>query len=78
MAFAYKYGDAGEFEQGLLANANCGGENVHRGIVLGAILGASVGVQGIPDRLKQGLKDHDRINEQIEAFVSVVAPAGGL
>ena len=48
MAFSYKYGEAKGVEEGLLANANCGGENVHRGIVLGAILGASVGVQGVP------------------------------
>lgn len=78
MQFAYKYGAEGEFERGLLANANVGGENVHRGIVLGCMLGASVGANGIPDRMKQGLKDHDHIKEQIEAFVNAVAPAGGL
>lgn len=72
MAFAYKYGEPGEFEKGLLANANCGGENVHRGIVLGAILGAAVGVGGIPDHLRTGLKHHARIHAQVEAFVEAV------
>merc|ERR1711924_311575 len=39
------------FEAGVLANANAGGENVHRGLVLGALLGAQVGESGIPERL---------------------------
>ena len=32
----------GRFEEAVLANANCGGENVHRGCLLGALLGAHV------------------------------------
>jgi len=78
MAFSYKYGDAGGVEKGLLANANCGGENVHRGIVLGCILGAAEGLQGVPEHLRRGLKEHDRIHQQIEAFVQVVAPEPGM
>lgn len=35
--FAYKY--CGDAEQALIANTNVGGDNVHRGAVLGAILG---------------------------------------
>lgn len=64
--FAAKY--FSDFEGGLLANANVGGENVHRGIVLGALLGAEVGEKAIPEHLKTGLKDYSAIREEIEAF----------
>lgn len=52
----------------MLANANCGGENVHRGCVLGAILGAYHGEKGIPAHLKDGLHDSGIIRKEIEAF----------
>jgi len=64
--FAAKYGD--DFETALLANANCGGENVHRGCVLGALLGAAHGESGIPQKLKDGLKDAVEIRAEIDAF----------
>lgn len=64
--FAGKY--SSDFEQGLLANANAGGENVHRGIILGALLGAEAGERGIPEHLKTGLKDFASIQEEIENF----------
>eukprot|EP00958_Prasinococcus_capsulatus_P012596 scaffold1265_cov366-Prasinococcus_capsulatus_cf.AAC.9 len=67
----YKYD--GRFEEGLLANANCGGENVHRGIVLGAMLGASVGEKAIEGRWKDGLKDHEDIRQEIDAFAIALA-----
>ena len=38
----WKYAD--DFEAGILANAMCGGDNCHRGAVVGAILGAAHGV----------------------------------
>jgi len=56
-----------------LANANCGGENVHRGIVLGALLGAEAGENGIPEHLKKGLKDYSAISEEIEAFKAAIS-----
>lgn len=71
--FAGKYST--DFERGLLANANTGGENVHRGIVLGALLGAQAGESGIPDHLKKGLKDYAKIHEEIEAFKKAVSRA---
>lgn len=66
--FAYKYG--GDFESCLLANTNCGGENVARGMVLGALLGAAHGVKGIPPHLKEGLKDSEGIAKDVEAFLA--------
>lgn len=52
----------------MLANANCGGENVHRGCVLGSLLGAYHGEKGIPQHLKDGLHDSKAIQMEIEAF----------
>ena len=45
---AWKYAD--DFEAGLIANANLGGDNCHRGAVVGALLGAAVGA----DRYRRG------------------------
>jgi len=57
------------FEGCLIANANAGGENVHRGIVLGALLGAQTGASGIPDSLKKGLARYADLESEINAFV---------
>jgi len=74
--FAYKYGeDQADVATGLLANANCGGENVHRGCVLGALLGAQAGEKAIPEKLKSGLYHSAEIAKEIEAFKNVVSPA---
>ena len=51
---ALKYHD--EPEQGLIANTNLGGDNVHRGAVLGALLGAANGVEAFPSRWVKGLR----------------------
>ncbi len=42
-------------ERALIANTNLGGDNAARGSVLGALLGASHGVEGFPDRWVNGL-----------------------
>lgn len=72
MHFAAKY--ATDFERGVLANANAGGENVHRGIVLGALLGAAAGESAIPEHLKTGLKEYDALRQEIEAFKVAISP----
>ncbi len=50
---ARKYAD--EPEEGLVANTMVGGDNCHRGAVLGALLGAACGVEGWPMRWRDGL-----------------------
>ncbi|MEM6277974.1 MAG: ADP-ribosylglycohydrolase family protein [Verrucomicrobiota bacterium] len=45
---AAKYHDLPE--EGLIANTNLGGDNVHRGAILGALLGAENGASAWPDR----------------------------
>jgi len=59
-----------DFTTCLLANANAGGENVHRGLVLGALMGAQVGSSGIPSELKTGLVHSAEIKLEIDAFVA--------
>ena len=58
--------------EGLLANANVGGENVHRGSVMGAILGARAGYRALPPRLMDGLYPHDELEQEIDDFVKSV------
>ena len=48
---AWKYHE--DFTAGILANARCGGDNSHRGAVVGALLGA---VNDIPDYWLKNLK----------------------
>lgn len=67
---AYKY--ANNLTEAVLANANRGGENVHSGIIIGALLGAAQGSAEIPKELKEGLADHGRIQEEIENFAAAV------
>ena len=49
----YKYAD--DFEKGVLASANAGGENVARGAIVGSLLGAYHGLKGMPQWAKDGL-----------------------
>jgi len=58
--------------KGLLANANVGGENVHRGSVMGAILGARAGMDGIPTHMQEGLYKHEELQKEMNEFVHVV------
>jgi ADP-ribosyl-[dinitrogen reductase] hydrolase len=62
--FAYKYSDSPE--RAVLANANAGGENVARGSILGAIMGAAHGTEGWPSWTKDGLKAKVEINSEID------------
>jgi ADP-ribosylglycohydrolase len=47
---AWKY--AGDFSGGIIANANVGGDNCHRGAVVGSLLGVA---NGVPARWSEGL-----------------------
>lgn len=59
-----------DFKDSVLANANAGGDNVHRGMILGLLAGAAS--ESIPEALKQGLVDYEEIKAEIENFVSVL------
>ncbi|CAN5902404.1 hypothetical protein BH11VER1_BH11VER1_11990 [soil metagenome] len=45
---SWKYAD--DFESAVIANANAGGDNCHRGAVIGALVGAAVGAHLLPPR----------------------------
>jgi|TARA_B110000263_G_scaffold241102_1_gene244980 ADP-ribosylglycohydrolase len=63
---AYKYAD--KPVAGLLANTNLGGDNAHRGSVLGVILGLASGFT--PSALYDELQDKDLIEEEISALLN--------
>ena len=60
--------------QGLLANANVGGENVHRASVMGAILGARAGFDRLPSKLVEGLYPRSILEAEIDDFVRAIMP----
>lgn len=60
---AWKYAD--DFETGLIANTNAGGDNCHRGAVVGALLGAAVGMDRIPARWLDGLHTAPSVPPQV-------------
>jgi ADP-ribosyl-[dinitrogen reductase] hydrolase len=59
----------------LLNNANAGGENVHRGSCLGAVLGARAGMEGLAPELVSGLHDREALAQEIDDFVAAVLKA---
>ena len=65
---AARYAD--DFEAALIANTNAGGDNGHRGAVLGAILGAALGFPAIPERWIRGLRARAELEEEIETFIA--------
>ena len=62
---AYKY--ANDPKAGLLANTNLGGDNVHRGAILGVILGLAT--NRTVDAFFNALKDRQAIDEEIMALI---------
>lgn len=60
--------------EGLLANSNVGGENVHRGSIMGAIWGARAGASNLPPKLIHGLYPHDELAKEIDSFVLTIRP----
>ena len=53
-----------------MANANAGGDNVHRGILLGMLVGAAN--DEIPQDLKEGLSSYEAIKSEINDFVNTI------
>lgn len=63
-------------EASLLANANAGGDNVHRGMIMGLIAGASH--DDLPNHLIEGLTDQAELKIEIEAFVDIALRGGAI
>ena len=64
----YKYSD--DFEKGMLANANAGGDNVALGSILGAILGATHGIDKFPEWAHE-LHEKDEILKEIDDYLNL-------
>jgi len=61
----------GDPRKALLANANAGGDNVHRGMLLGLIVGAAN--VDFPRDMQTDLQDHEKLEEEIGEFVAVAS-----
>ena len=61
---AWKYAE--DFSAGLVSNTNAGGDNCHRGAVIGALLGAANGARAIPGKWASGLKVWPELNALVE------------
>ena len=62
-AYYYLHRFSGDFETGVLTAVNSGGNNMARATLTGALLGAQVGLSGIPDRFISGLNGGRRYAE---------------
>lgn len=58
-----------DFTHSLLDNANAGGDNVHRGMILGLLAGVTC--NEIPESFKKGLVAYDALKKEIEAFADL-------
>jgi len=67
LAWKYEF----DFDKTLLANVNAGGDNVHRGMVLGMLLGAAS--DSIPQKWVDGLIAKDELAKEIEAFAEIAS-----
>ena len=65
-----------DFRDSLLANVNAGGDNVHRGMILGLLVGAAN--ENISDNLKKGLLDYNELDHEIKDFVEVSTNGGAI
>ena len=65
---AARYPD--DLEGALIANVNAGGDNCHRGAVLGALLGAALGDRAIPERWLHGLRARSELAQEISTFIA--------
>lgn len=66
----FLYKNSFEFKSSLFDNANAGGDNVHRGMILGLLVGATA--DGIPQDLKSGLLQHKEIEKEIDSFIKII------
>ena len=65
-----------DIEATLLANTNVGGDNVHRGMILGLILGAAN--DEVPEHLVKGLIACDDLKKEIDAFSEIALGGKGI
>lgn len=69
LLFYFLYKNNFNFKTSLYDNANAGGDNVHRGMILGLLSGAVNDI--IPESLKEGLNDYEAIKYEIDKFIKL-------
>ena len=72
LLLAYKYAD--DLGEAITVNANLGGDNCHRGSLLGALLGAA-GCE-LPAELREGLHDREATAAMTERYLGAVRARG--
>ncbi len=65
---AWKYAE--DFAPGLVSNTNLGGDNCHRGAVLGALLGAANGIRSIPSSWIDGLRLGPSLKREVDGLTA--------
>lgn len=65
----------GDLFASLKANAEAGGDCVHRGMVMGLLLGAAT--DEVPEHLRAGLQDAAALSSEISAFAEIAATGRG-
>jgi hypothetical protein len=65
-----------EVESALLANTNAGGDNVHRGMILGLVVGAAN--DSLPENLMTGLVAYGKLKAEIEGFAEIALRGNGI
>lgn len=63
-----------DFEQAVLSAVNGGGQNCARAMLTGALVGAQVGLSGIPSRFIDGLREKDVLVEMAKTLASMIEP----
>lgn len=67
---------ADDFAGAIRATANVGGDSAGRAAMVGAWLGAYLGIQAIPEQWRTRLTAHDRIEADVEKIIAGLTPPG--
>lgn len=64
-----------DFEKGVLHALNGGGQNQVRAMLTGALIGAQIGIEGIPERFLDGLSDGKALLSRVKALAVLASTA---
>ncbi len=70
LCFAIKYQD--DFRSAVLAGANAGGDTDTIACMSGALVGARVGLTGVPEEWQRGLEKYDELVETVDRLITVI------
>jgi ADP-ribosylglycohydrolase len=61
------------FEETILATIRAGGDSAGRASMIGAWLGAHLGIEGVPQEWREKLSAHSRIHHGVETLIEKIA-----